>query len=362
MAEVDLAAVALQFDGRRLAQARRLRSKLKADLAVDVDLTPAAVGQFERGVTRPKPATVAKMSLALGVPPAFFTTRPIHEIPEDQAHFRKLRATSKRARDEARAQVELLADLVAFIERRVRLPDVALPRDLSTVSPEEAATELRARWQLGLGPIASAVGLLERKGTVVARLHASSDEIDAFSCWMGGRPFVILASNKHAADRSRFDAAHELGHLILHQDVQPGDPASEQEAHRFAAELLMPAAAIRSELPPRLNWRRYLELKGRWGVSMAALIRRARDLDVIADTAYRRAMIELGRKGWRTREPDALVEPEQPELIARALMLLDEHRQLSLAKISGELSLSISDAQSLATMAEADRQWPILHE
>ncbi len=114
--------------------------------------------------------------------------------------------------------------------------------------------EVRVAWELGDGPIANVVGLLERKGVIVSRLPAATDEVDALSCQIGERPFIVLATNKDAADRARFDAAHELAHLLLHEDAQPGDAEVERAAHRFAAEFLAPAASIRRELPNRLDW------------------------------------------------------------------------------------------------------------
>jgi Zn-dependent peptidase ImmA (M78 family)/transcriptional regulator with XRE-family HTH domain len=330
-----------------------MRGMLKTDLADGVGLTPAAIGQFERGVVHPKAASVARLALVLRVPPEFFIQRPIREVPEDEAHFRRLRATSKRARDEARAHVELLADLVAYLEQRVRLPEVALPPERGLTSPAQAAAGVRDHWGLGLGPISSMTGLLERKGTIVARVQTSSEDVDAFSCWIGGRPFVLLASNKESPDRSRFDAAHELGHLLMHHDVRPGDPDAELQAHAFAAEFLMPEAQLRAELPDRLNWRRYLELKARWGVSLAALVRRARDLGVTSEASYRRAMIALGQRGWRQQEPAAGLEAERPELVRRAIELLQAGRHLSLDGIALEIAIPTEDVAMLAAMADA---------
>lgn len=100
----------------------------------------------------------------------------------------------------------------------------------------------------------------------------------------------------------------------------------ERAAHRFAAEFLTPAKAIAPELPRRVDWRRFAELKVRWGVSIAMLLRRARDLGFISDASYRRAMMELSRRGWRTAEPVDLGTPEQPELLGRAMSLLEARR------------------------------------
>jgi Zn-dependent peptidase ImmA (M78 family)/transcriptional regulator with XRE-family HTH domain len=353
MRDSESAAAALLFDGGRLTQARHLRRRLKGEVAADVGVTAAAIGQFERGDVRPRPATVAKLAMALALPPRFFSQRPRFAVPEDEAHFRKLRSTSKKDRDQARARVELLAELTAGLERRVRLPAVELPALSAGASPEDAAKATRSLWGLGTGPAASVVGFMERKGVIVARLHAESDDVDAFSCWIGGRPYVLLTNNKDAPDRSRFDAAHELGHIVLHQDALPGDSEIEQQAHRFAAEFLMPAASIVRELPERLNWRGYVDLKARWGVSIAALVRRSRDLDVISDAAYKRAMIEIGRRGWRTREPEPPMAVEEPELLMRALDIVESSRRVQLSDLAVELALPVSDLQLLTSMAGA---------
>lgn len=336
----DLETARLLFDGERLSQARQFRRLLKGELAGQVGVTPAAIGQFEAGVARPSASTIGKLAIALGVPVAFFSQgRRLFALREDDAHFRSLRSTSKRDRAQARSQVGRLAEIVAEIEDRVRLPEVDLPEIPAGTSPEEAARIVRTAWQLGDGPIADMVRLLERRGVIVARLSAATDEVDAFSCWVGTRPFVILASNKGAADRSRFDCGHELGHLLLHPDAKPGDPRVEREAHRFAAELLTPTSSIIRELPRRVDWRAYAELKLRWRVAISMLLLRARDLGVVTDAAYRRAMMEMTRRNWRRNEPAPLGEPEQPELLGRAMALLTSKRQFTLDDLSAELAL-----------------------
>jgi Zn-dependent peptidase ImmA (M78 family) len=225
----------------------------------------------------------------------------------------------------------------------LRLPAVDLPEFEPGTEPEVAANAVRERWGLGSGPVVSVVGLLERKGVIVSRLPAATDELDAFSCWIGRRPFIVLVSNKEAADRARFDAAHELAHLLIHHDAKPGDAVVEREAHRFAAEFLAPEQAIRRELPLRVDWRQLAQLKVRWGVSLAMLLRRMRDLGVISDASYRRGMMDLSRRGWRRDEPVDLGAPEQPELLARALHLLETQRSFGLANLADELGLRLEN-------------------
>jgi Zn-dependent peptidase ImmA (M78 family)/transcriptional regulator with XRE-family HTH domain len=339
----ELLVVRRLFDGQRLEQARELRGMLKSELAQEVRLTAAAIGQFESQAdysSTPSAATIASLSLALGVPPAFFAAgRPRIDLREEDVHFRSLRSTSKRDRTQARAQVRLLAEIVGVLGRSVRLPVAGLPELPTGMSPAEVAAYVRESWHLGDGPIADVVGLLERKGVIVTRLPAATDELDAFSCSMAGRPYVVLTTNKGAADRSRFDAAHELFHLLAHHDASPGDPKLEAEANQFAAAFLMPESAIVRELPARLDWRSFAELKLRWRVSIAALLMRSRDLGVMSDEAYRRGMMEMSRRGWRRNEPVDLGPPEQPVLLARALDLLAQARGYTMNDLAADVAL-----------------------
>jgi Zn-dependent peptidase ImmA (M78 family)/DNA-binding XRE family transcriptional regulator len=339
-AEDDLETVRALFDGRRLTQARQLAGLAKSDLADDVDLSGAAIGQFESGDARPSVATLSNLARVLDVPAAFFTAnRTLYSVAGDEGHFRSVRSTSTRDRSRARAQLEILAEAVAALERRVHLPDVNLPDIDRETSPEDAARAIRLAWDLGAGPVPDVVALLESRGVIVTRLPAATEKMDAFSAWVGDRPFVLLVANKQAADRARFDAAHELAHLLLHRGSPPGDPEVERIAHRFAAEFLTPATSIRSALPGRVDWRQLAELKLTWGVSMAMLLRRMRDLGTISEPAYRRGMMDLNRLGWRTSEPVGIGTPEEPEMLGRAVEVLARERNYTIDDLAGEMSL-----------------------
>jgi Zn-dependent peptidase ImmA (M78 family)/transcriptional regulator with XRE-family HTH domain len=347
------------FLGGRLTQARELRGLLKQQLAEQVGLTPAAIGQFERGAARPSATTVSRLAFVLKVPVDFFAhDRPIQVPLEREVHFRSLRAMTKRQRSEALARLGLLMELVDVLERQVRLPVLALPEipaAAGLVNAEQAAVRARMDWGLANGPLSHAVRLLESKGIVVVREPLGLSAVDAFSCWGRDRPFVVLNADKADPYRSRFDAAHELGHLILHHDARPGSKVAEEEAHRFASSFLMPASAIRSELPSRVTWARLFALKSRWGVSVAALLRRGHDLGVYSDGAYKRAMMHISAQGWRRHEPGGGWPVEEPQLLDRAFALLASRRSLSVAMVTQSLHLGLDDARSIAGLGPENR-------
>ena len=210
---------------------------------------------------------------------------------------------------------------------------------------------MRERWQLGQGPIADVVGVMERHGVVVARLPAHSDRVDAFSCWIGARPYVVLTSNKQAADRSRFDAAHELAHLLFHPDAVPGAKSQESEAQSFASAFLLPRASVTPELPSRPDFTRLVDMKLRWRVSIQALLRRGHDVGIYSDAAYRRAMTRLSTLGWRKSEPGDAGPPEQPTLLARAADML--RQRLGPAPFDERMRLGTQDQAELLSMVDA---------
>jgi len=162
------------------------------------------------------------------------------------------------------------------------------------------------------GPISNVVEILESHGIVVIRLPLGSADVDAFSLPFPNHPVVVLGTDKNDKARSRFDASHELGHLVMHGDQIWGLPDIEKQAHTFAAAFLMPAAEIRSELPDTVDWPALFELKQRWQVSLAALLMRAKTLGCMSEATYLTAIKAASARGWRRVEPVPLGAPEQP--------------------------------------------------
>ncbi|MBW8483104.1 XRE family transcriptional regulator [Actinomadura sp. PM05-2] len=333
------------FDCARLTLARRLRGLRKNQLAQAVGTTPAAIGRYEAGVAHPGAATLPRLAIALGVPPAFFRPGSGPVAPAaDAAHFRSLRSTTQIERDQALAYGRLAADIVAALEDlvdfpRARLPEFPVPPDeIGGAAPVEAARLARRELVGADGPIPHLVRVLEQHGVIVLTLPPSTERVDAFSIGAHPRPLVLFNPAKGDRARNRFDAAHELGHLVMHADAEPGSRIVEDQAHRFAAEFLMPADQIAGRLPATADWDRLAELKGVWGVSIAALLYRARTLGVMREPVYRAAVAALARQGHRRAEPGPPRPLESPTMLVRAVELaaeagVDRDRLAALARV-----------------------------
>jgi Zn-dependent peptidase ImmA (M78 family)/transcriptional regulator with XRE-family HTH domain len=315
------------FSPTRLKVARQLAGLKQVDLARKVELTPPALSQYESGAHTPSPAGVQRIALALGVPPDFFFSEINPPMPSP-AFFRSLRSTPQMERDRAGAFAWIVARVAEVVEHYVRMPrcDLRLHFELAPTPSrdeiEEAAAAARAAWRVPSGPVANVVRLLEAHGAVTATFRDGHERLSAFSQWHGHRPIVVFCSRRQERARRRFDAAHELGHLALHSEPEPGNHALERHADEFASAFLMPAEDIAPFLPStRIDWAELFTLKRTWGVSLQALLVRAHQLGRINERAYQNAFRDLSRRGWRKSEPVNLGPPENPQLLERAFAL-----------------------------------------
>ncbi|WP_134765042.1 XRE family transcriptional regulator [Nocardioides sp. 1609] len=315
------------FQPERLRLARDVEKVSQTALAGAIGVTPAAISQFESGETNPSEDKVAAMADALDVPTSFLYL-PMVDMHE--GFFRSLRKSTVVERRWARSMAHLVHDLATQPGGASDLAPLDLPLSrVETFDPDaeqvvEAARLVRRSWNVPAGPIDDVVALLEEHGILVVRMPMGSADVDAFSLPFGERPVVVLSNNKSDRGRSRFDAAHELGHLVMHGTSVWGVKEVEAQAHRFAAEFLMPEADIRHELPSTADWARLFELKQRWHVSLAALLMRAKTLGVMSPSAYTTAMKGISARGWRRVEPIPLGAPEGPR---RTTALLDVARK-----------------------------------
>jgi len=340
-----VASVAARFDGSRLTLARQLAGLRKSQLAALVGKTPTAVAGWESGTKRPTPANVAQLALSLEVDAEFFALRSAR-VAETVAppHFRSLRATTQLARDQAFAYGRLALSLTDSLERLVELPEVALPSVSVEVNaepdaPGNAARAVRRAWGVPEGPIRHVVRLVENHGVLVVFSPPQAASVDAYSFLGIERPLIVLNPIKNDYYRQRFDVAHELGHLVMHADTEPGSRVAETQAHRFAAELLAPAAELSEQLPRVMNrraWAALAQLKEDWGMSIQALLYRARELGCLSEVSYRNAMGTITARGWRRNEPGVITRIEQPSLLAKATeILVQEGHALETLAVEG---------------------------
>jgi Zn-dependent peptidase ImmA (M78 family) len=186
------------------------------------------------------------------------------------------------------------------------------------------------------------IHLLEKHGVRVYSLAEECREVDAFSFWIDeANPFVFLNTMK-SAEHSRMDSAHELGHLVLHRGHDaPRGREAEYEAKLFASAFLMPRGSVLAAAPAGASLAQLLRLKGHWGVSVAALTYRMHRLGLLSDWQYRAMFIEIGKRGYRTTEPNAMDRETSQVLVKVFNSLRDEG--VSKADVANALHIPLDE-------------------
>ncbi|MGY2063306.1 ImmA/IrrE family metallo-endopeptidase, partial [Nocardia gipuzkoensis] len=174
---------------------------------------------------------------------------------------------------------------------------------------------LRAEWKLGTGPIKHLLATMELHGVRIMSIAADFRDVDAFSFYHRGTPFVFLDTSK-TAERLRFDAAHELGHLCIHgAHAVPHGREAETVANQFASALLMPRNDVLAVGLSNPTVAQIIRAKARWNVSATALASRLHSLGLMTDWTYRSTLVELSKQGFRSAEPGSTLAHESSQVL-----------------------------------------------
>ncbi len=319
----------MAFNPRRLGTARKRRMLNKRGFAQAVGVTEHTVVRWEKGERIPTPENMSAFVRVLRFPKEFFEGEDL-DLPE-AASFRSHTTMSAGIREASLAAGALGFLLSDWVEQRFDLPAIQVP-DLHLYNPEEAARALRTEWGLGEKPISNMLHLLESKGVRVFSLAENTVKVNAYSIWRAGKPYMFL-NNYKSAESSRFDAAHELGHLVLHQDGGSTGREAEDQANKFASSFLMPRADVLAVLPRVSYLDQIIKAKARWRVSVAALAYRLHKMRVISDWKYHDLCVDISTRGYNKTEPYP-IERERSVVWQKVLRTLwaEKTTQLHIAK------------------------------
>lgn len=355
------------FVAGRLTMAREARGLRQVDLAAMIDRSAPTISKYESNAQRPDQAVVQLLASALGVGVAWFFI-PLEPDPKTAVFYRSLATALDAMRAKARARlgfVEVLDEVIAdFVDLpAVDVPDLLQGRDFRTLRDADIelfAHQLREHWDLGDGPIDDLMIVIENAGIVVAEDEIGSSKLDGVSRWSArtGRPYMLLAKDKQVGCRRRFDAAHELAHLVLHRNVSPDELVAnfsliEEQAMNFAGSLLMPEDTFGQQVYS-YSLEALAGLKPEWKASVGAMIKRIFHLGMISDQYERRLWQYYSYRKWKKEgEPhDDEIAIEQPENLRQAIRIGVEEGVVSPREFLLRVGMSASDICSLTGLPE----------
>ena len=331
--------MSLQINGKRLKEARLFNHLTMSALADQIGVSKQAISKYEHNKIEISSAVFQKIVQVLNFPLYFFTDFEKVPYQDDGTFYRSRLTATQSEKQPSKTYKKAAAYLRDYFENYIDFPELDTKLELEE-SPENAANELRRIWNLDDQPISDIVDLMERHGLIIVNVDFNSNKIDARSGYVeiGEKQYYIVLVNgkKQNFFRDQFTLAHELGHYAMHaklyypqEDLLGQDYRTiENEANQFASAFLMPKESFESDLTKNgfINIDTFINLKSKWNVSIAAMVHRAHDLQLIDDKEYIKLQKQISYRGWRTKE---IMYDEKimskPKALNQAFELLEEH-------------------------------------
>jgi Zn-dependent peptidase ImmA (M78 family)/DNA-binding XRE family transcriptional regulator len=304
------------FNPEMLILARESRGMTQGELADEVSISQGTISKIESGVIEVSDHEWGKIAESLKYPRHFFSqTDRVFGYGSACIYHRKRQSLPASTLRRLMASINVIRIQVSRLLRgaEIETQNKFYRMDISDYDgdAEHIAKLIKRYWGLPPGPVNNLTTAIELAGGIVIRCSFETDKIDAMSQWAPGLPPLFFINCEIPADRVRYTLAHEVGHIVMHNEPTPD---MEDEANRFAAEFLMPADEIKAYLKP-LSLPRLATLKPYWKVSMNALLKRAADLKVITSRQREYLWTQMGKQGFRTKEPISIPD-EQPTVLS----------------------------------------------
>ncbi|MBB3988394.1 Zn-dependent peptidase ImmA (M78 family) [Sagittula marina] len=334
-------------------------------MAEQLGVSSEALRSYENGAAAPMPDKVRRMAEVLRFPEHFFSAS-VQKNVSPHVFWRDLKSVTKASREAVDARVVFACEVFSTLEDYVEFPSLNLPSlklpshwsDISEYDIEAAAEACRLEWGLGEYPIPDITLAIENIGIPVLAPMIENRKQSGFAHWdeVSQRPFVGHNKRHTTAARARFNLAHELGHILLHQSVSDDDLENkdyfdhiEMQAHRFAGALLFPRTAFYREVR-YASLSTFELLKRDWNIAITAQIVRAKQLGVIDENRATSLFVAAGREGYRSPqgEPyDDIVPVEEPRMLRRAVDAIEEAGEMHLEVLKHRIPLPEDEVREL---------------
>ena len=340
----------------KVTLARESRGLTQAELAERLRISQGQISKIELGMLHISTELLTRTSTVLNYPESlFYLTDQIYGAGPNDLYHRKRQSASSKLMKKIYAQINLrriqIVRLLKSVALACHMPKYPI-EDSAAEGEAAIAAMVRAAWHLPNGPIDNLTEILERAGAIIVTCNFETPLVDGISQWLPGCPPMFFMNMMTPRSRWRMTLAHELAHCVMH-----ATPNAEMEgqANKFASELLMPAADIKSDLTFVAQCRhaddvlsKLAELKLIWKVSMQGLLTKAAETRMLQPGLVTSTWKRLTQLGYRRHEPlEHRLPIEQPttlrELVTRHLTRLG----YSVNQLADALCLSVEEFRQL---------------
>lgn len=362
---------AMNVLGQKIKQLRLSKGWTLDELVAHMGcvITKQAISKYEQSSSVPSAKNLAKLAKVFNVKIVDLLSPPKYDI--NFVAYRK--KSSLRIKDQSRIQSLIKEELTD----RLRIQELVRPNERPNVpiqsfrinnllEAEDVADKIRIMWELGKKEIASITNVLESNLIHVMSIDAHSD-FDGISVIAKSENEVrgvgVVARKGLCGERQKLNLAHELGHLVL----KPTEGLDEEKAaFRFGAAFLAPKEWIIAEVGTKrtsLDAEELFILKKKSGLSVAALLYRLKDLEIISDSYCRGCFKTISGWGWRKEEPHSLpsevnewLEQNARKALSEGLISPSEAEKFIGERIDTKISLSLQKVRSIMNLSLEERR------
>lgn len=314
----------------RLKAARLMNGFSMQELAdrSNGEFSKQAVGRYEKDLMKPSSESLQSLCSALGLKADYFARTT--SVSLGKPSYRKLQKLS------VKKQEIIKQKTIDYLERYIEIEEIlnvhgSLNNPIKNLEItdkkkiEEAAREVRDKWELGNDALLNITETIEENSIKVFELDIDKS-FSGMSAETESKERVIVLNNNEeiTVERKRFTALHELGHQLMSIDREAFSEKEEESfCHYFAGAMLMPEETMYRELGrkrSKISFKEMIILKEQYGISMAALLYRAKDLDIITSNFFKQQMIIFGKLGFRKAEPGTFCGQEVSKRFLQLLL------------------------------------------
>jgi len=335
------------FNGKRLKEARLYNKMTITKLGEELGVKKQMISKYENGQSEPSYEKSLSLFDILGYPREFFYSEENFNFNSQGTFFRSRLTATQKSKQPAEYLLKYAIIVRDFLDNYVEFPSlVDIEGDDEDI--EGTAKEIRDLLDLEENPINDVIEVAELLGITAVKFNYDEMKVDAFSSMSEINEkeyFVIVTGNTRSFFRQQFSLSHEIGHWLLHRDINPQEldkdeyKDMEKQANNFASAFLLPKESFTADfkkLP--VNLENLLKLKQKWNVSMAAIIERSKQLNLISQDTRNKLYRQINYRGWRNPEPfDTETPTTEPLAINQAMELLIDEKIMTGFEIKSQI-------------------------
>lgn len=342
---------------QRLINARRIRGISQRELCARLDgrISSNAIAKYETAKMIPSSQNLIAIAEALDFGIDYFFRPFTVSIDYNSFEFRKRSSLPVKKETSIKERIALLVEKYIEIEN-ITHDDVqfTLRYDNVLLGSDNDARSLGARFRqdldLGTDCISTPIEVLENHGVKVIEIDADS-KFDG-SCVKNIDLPVIVLNRNIIPERRRLTLFHELAHLVLR--FEEGADV-ERLCNVFANEVLLPSAALKSLLGERrknLSWKELKLIQESYGISVDAILVKAKQIGIISETTHRALCIDLNRNPeLKMRVQESVYQKEESSRFERLVYKALSDNLITVTKAADLLECTVDQVNAQMTLA-----------